>query len=168
MLTSGMFTICPKREVHERVRLVGATHLITMLDPDDHIYKPNVIPIENHLFLKFEDCEFPDNPRAPRIEHCQRILDFGAKLPDDAVTVVHCFAGLCRSTVSGLALWLQKNGVADLAGARAWLSADRPEAMPNLLMAKHFDQLLDLNGQFLDLCQRINDERVALIRSGPD
>jgi predicted protein tyrosine phosphatase len=168
MLALGMFTVCSKSQVHQRVKEVDATHLITMLDPDDHIYKPSTIPIENHLFLKFEDCEFPDNPRAPRIEHCQRILDFGAKFPSDSITVVHCFAGLCRSTTAALALWLQRNGATDLAGARAWLAEDRPQAMPNLLMAKHFDQLLNLNGQFLDLCKRINDERVALIRSGPD
>jgi predicted protein tyrosine phosphatase len=163
-----MFTVCSKSQVHKRVAQVGATHLITMLDPDDRIYKPQSIPIENHLFMRFEDCEFPDNPRAPTLEQCRRILDFGARLPADSVVVVHCFAGLCRSTAAGLALWLQRNGVTDHRGAREWLADDRPQAMPNLLMAQHFDQLLDLNGHLVDLCRRINDDRVQQIQSSPD
>lgn len=161
-----MFTVCSKSQVHKRVNEVDATHLITMLDPDDHIYKPLTIPIENHLFLKFEDCEFSDNPRAPRIEHCQRILDFGKKLPDDAITVVHCFAGMCRSTVAALALHVQKHG--DLDAARVWLAEDRLQAMPNMLMAQHFDSLFGLDGRFVKLCDDINSHRILIVRSSPD
>lgn len=161
-----MFTVCSKSQVHKRVNEVGATHLITMLDPGDHIFKPNTVPIENHLFMLFEDCEFPDNPRAPRIEHCQRILDFGKKIPEDSVTVVHCFAGLCRSTASALALHYQRYG--DLDAARSWLAEDRPQAMPNMLMAKHFDELLALDGKFVKLCDEINSNRILIVRSSPD
>jgi predicted protein tyrosine phosphatase len=161
-----MFTVCSKSQVQDRVSKVDATHVISMLDPDDHMYKPIGIRQEDHLFLKFEDCEFPDNPRAPRIEHCQRILDFGKQLPDDAVTVVHCFAGMCRSTTSALALHVQKHG--DLAAARAWLAEDRPQAMPNMLMAQHFDKLLGCNGKFVKLCDQINSHRILIVRSSPD
>jgi predicted protein tyrosine phosphatase len=161
-----MFKVCSKSQVHKLVNDVSATHLITMLDPDDHIFKPNSIQRENHLFLLFEDEEDPSHPRAPSIEHCQRILDFGKQLPDDAVTVVHCFAGMCRSTASALALHYQKHG--DLAAARAWLAEDRPQAMPNMLMAEYFDKLLGLNGKFLDLCDQINSHRILIIQGSPD
>jgi predicted protein tyrosine phosphatase len=156
-----MFTVCSKSQVHFLVKEINATHLITMLDPDDHIYKPNSILIEDHLFLKFEDEEDENHPRSPTIDHCRRILDFGKALPDDAITVVHCFAGMCRSTAAALALHVQRYG--NLNAARSWLAQDRPQAMPNMLMAQHFDKLLGMNGKFLQLCNEINKHRLIVI-----
>lgn len=103
---------------------------------------------------------------APTKEHCAKILDFGRNLPDDAQVVVHCFAGMCRSTAAGLALHYQRFG--DLRAARTWLAEDRPQALPNMLMARYFDELLDLNGNFLRLCDDINSSRILIVRSAPD
>lgn len=161
-----MFTVCSKSQVYERVKKIDATHLITMLDPDDHMYKPVSIKQENHLFLKFEDEESDEHLLAPTMLHCQRILDFGEKLPDDAITVVHCFAGISRSTAAALALHVQRHH--DIDAARAWLAKDRPQAMPNMLMAQHFDKLLGMNGKFLQLCDQINSNRLIVAQGTLD
>ena len=161
-----MFTVCSKSQVHKRVNVLDATHVVTMLDPGDRLYpRPRVAP-ENHLQLNFEDEEDPSFRDAPTKDHCARILHFGKKLPEDSVVVVHCFAGMCRSTAAGLALHYQRYG--DLDAARAWLAEDRPQALPNRLMARYFDELLDLNGNFLRLCDEINSHRILIVRSSPD
>ena len=35
----------------------------------------------------------------------------------------------------------------------------RPHAMPNSLIAKHVDKLLNLNGEFIQECERVADIR---------
>lgn len=154
--------------VMERVAAVSATHLISMLDPGDRVKRPHSIPGSNHLELWFEDEEDPSHVNAPQIHHCRRILEFGNDLPSDSVIVVHCFAGMCRSTASALALFIQKHGIDSMWHARQWLLEDRPRALPNMLMAEHFDTLLDCNGEFVKLCEHVNDSRVVEIRDSPD
>jgi predicted protein tyrosine phosphatase len=67
--------------------------------------------------------------------------------------VVHCEAGISRSTASALALKIQAHG--GIAGARAWIDHERPHACPNMLLAEFFDNLLDLQGEFIALCDDI-------------
>jgi len=155
------FLVCSKSQVRARVRSFDATHLVTLLDPGDSIYKPSRISPENWLWLRVEDEENSSNANAPTLEHAKQVLEFGHKLPNDARVVIHCFAGVSRSTATGLALWLQSNGVDRLDEAEAWLLAHRERPCPNMLLAQHFDELLNLNGEFVRLCDRIGEGSMA-------
>ena len=154
------FTVCGKSEVKKTAKRFSATHLISTLDQGDRVFRPPRIDAHNHLQLWFEDEEDPAKWGAPTIEHARIILDWSAKLPSDARVVVHCFAGACRSTAVGIALWLQHNGVNRLPEAADWLKADRPRACPNLLLAAHFDQLLGLNGALVPVCDAIGTDSI--------
>jgi predicted protein tyrosine phosphatase len=154
------FTICAKSEVKKTVKRFEATHLCTMLDVGDHVFRPPRILPQNHLKLNFEDEEDPTKWAAPTLAHAETILAWGKTLPSDARVAVHCFAGMCRSTAAGIALWLQANGTDQLAEAGVWLQSVRPQACPNLLMAAHFDQILNLQGELVKLCDHIGAESV--------
>lgn len=147
------FFICNRSQVSRRVRSLQATHLVSLLDPARTMWKPSAIPAENWLWLKFQDQEKPGDFQAPTREHAQHILAWGRQLPHDARVVVHCEAGISRSTASALALKVQAHG--GIAGARAWIDHERPHACPNMLLAEFFDQLLDLQGEFIALCEDI-------------
>jgi predicted protein tyrosine phosphatase len=54
-----------------------------------------------------------------------------------------------------LALWLQANGHTRLEVGAVWLNTVRPDACPNLLLARHFDQIFELDGQLVELCEQI-------------
>lgn len=154
------FTVCGKSEVKKTARRFEATHLITMLDVGDRVYRPHRIEAANHLQLNFEDEEDPGKWAAPTREHAETILGFGRSLPDDSRVVVHCFAGACRSTASALALWLQANGTDRLEEGAAWLKADRPRACPNLLLARYFDDILGMGGTLAEECDRIGADSI--------
>ena len=154
------FTICGKSEVKKIVKRFEATHLCTMLDVGDRVFRPYRIPATNHLQLNFEDEEDPTKWAAPTLSHAETILNWGQALPSDARVVVHCFAGACRSTAAGIALWLQANGTHRLQEAGEWLKTDRPQACPNLLMAEYFDQILNLNGELVKLCDQIGTDSI--------
>ena len=149
------FTVCGKSEVKKTVKRFAATHLVTMLDVGDRVFRPPRIGAASHLQLNFEDEEDPTKWAAPTIDHARTILEFGRSLPGDARVVVHCFAGACRSTASALALWLQANGVDRLGEGAAWLRADRPQACPNLLLARYYDDILGMGGKLVEECDRI-------------
>lgn len=155
------FTVCGKSEVKKTAKRFGATHLITMLDVGDWVFRPPRINPRDHLVLNFEDEEDPAKWAAPTIDHARIILEFGSKLPEDAKVVVHCFAGACRSTASALALWLQANGRDRIDDGVSWLIADRPKACPNMLLAAHFDRLLELDGQLITACDRVGRDSIA-------
>jgi predicted protein tyrosine phosphatase len=108
-----------------------------------------------------EDEENSTCANAPTLAHAQRVIDFGASLPFDARVVVHCYAGVSRSTATGLALWLQSNGTHRLEEAEAWLLAHRERPCPNMLLAEHFDHLLGMNGEFVRLCDQIGEGSMA-------
>jgi predicted protein tyrosine phosphatase len=154
------FIICGKSEVKKTVKRFEATHLCTTLDVGERQFKPPRIPVGNHLHLNFEDEEDATKWSAPTLQHAEAILTWGSQLPVDARVVVHCFAGACRSTAVGIALWLQVNGVHRLQEAGVWLKSVRPQACPNLLLAAHFDQLFDLKGELVTLCDAIGADSV--------
>ena len=154
------FTVCGKSEVKKTAKQFQATHLITMLDVGDRVFRPPRIEPGNHLALNFEDEEDPTRLHAPTREHAETILEFGRNLPEDARVVVHCFAGACRSTASALALWLQANGTNRLEEGSAWLRADRPRACPNLLLARFFDDILGMSGSLVRECDRIGEDSI--------
>lgn len=159
------FTICSKSEVKKTVKQFSATHLISLLDPNDYVYRPPCIPGTNHLQLNFYDEEESFKSHGPRIWHAEAILSFGSRLPLEARVVVHCHAGICRSTAAGLALWLQHNGLDRLDDAEAWLDSVRGNAIPNSLLGSHFDLILGLNGQLNNLISKIsikNTEKLLL------
>ncbi len=160
------FTVCAKSEVKKTAKRFNATHIISLLDPHDHIFRPPAIDPKNHLTLNFLDEENENISFGPKDWHAKSILDFGTRLPHDARVIVHCHAGICRSTSAALALWLQANGLDRLEEAENWLHSVRPIAIPNSLLTKHFDNELNLNGKLINLVSEIsvNNTKRLLIR----
>lgn len=148
--------ICALADVHTRCHVNKHTHLLTLIDEHLNVDSSNLFSVEDHKVLKFDDTEHLDNPRAPTKEICKEILDWGKTLPKDADLLVHCYAGISRSTAATLALMVQDSGCG---GAAIGACIDtivriRPFAFPNRLMTKYFDELLGLNGE---LIQKVNE-----------
>jgi predicted protein tyrosine phosphatase len=154
------FAICSKSEVKKTAKQFGATHLISTLDPGDRVFRPPRILGTHHLQLWFEDEEDPSKLDSPTLAHAETILSFGKRLTSDARCLIHCWAGQCRSTAVGLALWLQSNGTHQVDEAVAWLATVRPESCPNLLLASHFDQLLEMDGELVQVCEKIGTNSI--------
>jgi predicted protein tyrosine phosphatase len=54
------------------------------------------------LLLHFDDVQISAGGRvAPSLEHAEAIVDFARDLPDDSTLLVHCWAGISRSTAAG-------------------------------------------------------------------
>ncbi len=105
MLMPFRTTICGIDELGDHCEL-GVTHVLSILDPDAP--EPPVFGSfgeHSRVELRFNDVieELPDRV-VPGVQHLQEILALGrdltASLATDAHLLVHCHAGVSRSTAA--------------------------------------------------------------------
>jgi len=79
--------------------------------------------------------------RVPSRRDARRVVEFWRKTHEEATGyVVHCWAGVARSTAAALALLYLETGDAD--EAARLLRGVRPQALPNRLFVRQFDSVL--------------------------
>ena len=94
-----MIHVCSLARLYSTVDETGARHIVTLLRLTDRVERPRHIAPENHLVLALDDITAPmDGYIAPGEEHVERLIDFVGGWDRAAPMVVHCFAGISRST----------------------------------------------------------------------
>ena len=145
-----MIHVCSLARLHDTVRETGAHHVVTLIKDISMVHRPASIAPENHLLLDMDDIAEPiEGYVAPGEEHVGDLIRFVRAWPRAAPLVVHCYAGISRSTagafVTVCALNPQRN---EAAIARAIRDAS-PTAMPNIRIVTLADRLLGRDGRML-------------------
>jgi predicted protein tyrosine phosphatase len=86
---------------------------------------------------------------APQRDHVEQLLAFGRRWERTAPLVVHCYAGISRSTATAFAIACALNPDRDEAAIARKLRADSPSAHPNSLIVTHADELLGREGRMV-------------------
>jgi predicted protein tyrosine phosphatase len=146
----------------------GITHVLSVIDHHDidHLQLPKGFDRNNWLWLDMEDIANPDASTAPQKDQVETILAWGSLLPSDARVLVHCYAGISRSTASALALQVQDWGVDCIDLAVEWLLAARPIAVPNPVITAYADQLLAADGRLFAAAENIAKRRLLAAYGG--
>ena len=153
------FHICGRTQLSKTMKKVGATHVLSLTDMDKRPFlRPGFDPA-NWLWLKFEDVIFEQELYAPTKLHVALILEWGLKLPEDAVVVVHCEAGVSRSTAAVLAMMVDQSPD-DIAGCVAKLLEIRPQACPNPLITRFADELIGCDGKLHEAAEKVANEKL--------
>ncbi len=144
-------SICGIAELHEFAGDV--THILGILDPgtpapDGYVHHPKALRDE----FRFYDIVTDETGRSkPTEADVAAILKVGEKLAAQPVQhlLVHCYAGVSRSTASAVTLMAQRNPgrVADIFAA---LGDIRPKAWPNSVIIDHADRMLGLGGTLVE------------------
>ncbi len=145
-----MIFVCPLSKVDETVSRAGAERLVSLLTAGTEMVRPAAIAPENHLFLAMNDIvEAQTGMTMPGEAHVRQLLDFAAGWDRARPLVIHCFAGISRSTASAYivasALAPQRDEV-ELARELRWLS---PSATPNPRLIAVADALLGREGRMI-------------------
>jgi predicted protein tyrosine phosphatase len=144
-------TICGLRELADHREV---THLLSILDPDHpDLEDLEPVPPRQRLTLRFHDVIAPTpGSVSPEPSHVETILEFGRRLPDadPAHLLVHCHAGVSRSTAAMTALLLQAHPDARETDILAHVRSIRPQAWPNSLMIAFADRQLGRGGRLLE------------------
>ena len=129
----------------------GVEAAISILDPAREDLRPRGLTSVPHVLeMAFDDVEVEDSECLfPTLEIAQEIINF-IKQTSAESWLIHCHMGKSRSTACALALLALRSGVAT---AREELLKVAPRATPNVLLAKHFDQICGFNGELLSIAQ---------------
>ena len=94
-----MIHVCSLARLYETVAATGARHVITLLKDTDRVQRPESIAAANHLVLGMDDIAVPmDGYVLPCDDHVGRLIGFVRGWDRTSPLVVHCFAGISRST----------------------------------------------------------------------
>ena len=147
-------TICGLEELADHCE-TGASHVLSILDPDHPV--PQVFGRfgeHDKLELRFHDViEEDPGMEPPSEEDVARILAFGRSLmrepPGQAHLLVHCHAGISRSTAAMTLILAQ--ALPNLPGHDLMQEVlrIRPKAWPNLRMIETGDALLGRKGEII-------------------
>lgn len=148
------YYVCSRNQVARLTSKVGATHILSLLDPGVRPYLHPKTDRNNWLLISCCDLLNENQLNSPKREQVQQILDWGKKLPSDAIVIVHCEAGISRSTAAALALMAQDTDN-DIDTCIKRLIDVRPTACPNPIIAKYADEILNCNGKLYNAANQL-------------
>jgi len=145
-------TFCGKNQVRKVVKRFAATHLLSLVDPNDRMPTPHRILRENHLSVCFDDVESPELSGAPTETDLEAIVAWVDRLPDSARLVIHCTAGVSRSAAVAFGLMCRGH---DIELARDRLLETQPNASPNALVTTLMDRMFNMGGALHDAALQV-------------
>ncbi|MEW6497202.1 MAG: HEAT repeat domain-containing protein [Cyanobacteriota bacterium] len=135
-------------------------HLISIGSPGD---KPpeGFTQVPHQLRLEFDDMAAPeDDPKyaLPTSEDIRKVIDFIPLISQDGGNVlIHCRAGISRSSAVALTLCAVLLGEGKEEEALAHVLEVRPLAVPNLWIVELADEALGREGKLVEVVQRFHD-----------
>jgi predicted protein tyrosine phosphatase len=154
--------ICSLAAIHDVVARTGASHLLTVISGGTQVDRPKSIAEDNHLFLEFNDITAPAQGLVPPSPaHVEKILAFGHSWDRQAPMVVHCWAGVSRSTAAGYILSHALTPDSDPYDLARLLRSRAPWATPNGRMVSFADELLGAKGAMKDAIAAIGRGAMA-------
>ena len=100
-MTRENIYVGPLSAVDVTIDTVGISHLITLINDQTMIRTPATIAPENHLRLAMNDISEPQPGLVPpNGDHICELLDFAIAWERRAPMLIHCWAGISRSTAA--------------------------------------------------------------------
>lgn len=152
--------VCSLSRVAATVAASEASHLVTFLHMP--VERPASIPAERHLYLSMADIVAPSpGLTEPAADHIDRLLAFVGEWDRAKPMVIHCFAGISRSTAGAfvaLCHLLPEVPEADLAKRLRKASA---VATPNARVVEIADGVMGRGGRMIEAVRRIGAGEMA-------
>ena len=151
-----MIHVCSLARLYATVEETGARHVVSLIGDEATLERPLAIEPENHLWLRLHDISAPlDGYIMPDERHIAELLDFVRLWDRRAPLVVHCYAGISRSTASAFASVCALSPHRDEASIAQALRLASPTATPNIRIVSLADRLLDRSGRMVAAIETI-------------
>ncbi len=157
-----MIHICSLAWLHATVHQTGAGHIVTLLKHTDRVERPQHILEENHLVLGMDDISMPmEGYVIPCEDHVNKLICFVRAWDRAKPLVMHCFAGISRSTAGAYVAACALNaGRSELAIAQELRRAS-PTATPNARIVWLADRMLARDGRMVAAIELIGRGMMA-------
>lgn len=157
-----MIHVCSLARLHETVATTGARHVVSLLAHEDNLTRPGTIAPENHLWLQLHDISAPqDGFVAPQTEHVERLIAFVQRWPREQALVIHCYAGVSRSSAAAFVAVCALSPESDERAIAIALRCASPTATPNIRIVAIADQVLVRRGRMVSAVEAIGAGVVA-------
>jgi predicted protein tyrosine phosphatase len=145
-----MIHVCSLAALPDTVKATGASHVLTVMANVAQVQRPESVLEANHLRVQMDDItEQMDGFLAPSDSHIEQVLNFVRGWDRNAPLVVHCYAGISRSTASAFAAACMLNPHRDETSIAQQIRAASPIASPNRLIVSLADRALGREGRML-------------------
>ena len=157
-----MIHVCSLARLHDTVRDTGAGHVVTLIKDISLVHRPASVLAENHLLLDMDDIAEPiEGYVAPAEAHVGDLLRFVRAWDRGAPLVVHCYAGISRSTAGAFVTACALNPGRDEAAIARAIRGSSATAMPNVMLVGHADRILGRQGRMVAAVEALGPGRAA-------
>lgn len=151
-----MLYVCSLAKMPGLVEKVGARHLVSVINSDMEVHRPDCISEENHLFLGMNDIivSMPGFERGSQ-QQVSKLIAFFRNWDRKHPLVLHCWAGVSRSTASAYIASCALNPDMDEDQIAQDLRAASPSATPNQWLVALADDMLNRDGRMVAAIEHI-------------
>jgi len=155
--------VCPLNAVDRLIAEHGPSHVVTLINWELMIETPAGIAPENHLKLGMNDIAAPaDGFIAPGDRHIADLLRFTLAWDRRQPMLIHCWAGISRSTAAAFVALCALNPDADELAVARRLRGASPEATPNARIVALGDGALGRQGRMVEAIAAIGRGELAI------
>jgi predicted protein tyrosine phosphatase len=150
--------VCGLSEVPAIIAARAPSHMVTLLDAASMIETPAGLAAERHLRLSVNDIAEPtEGLILPSEALVQQLLAFGRAWDASAPMIVHCWAGISRSSASAFILACDRNPHVDEKMIAMRMRRAAKHAYPNRRIVALADDILRRHGRMVDAVEAMGD-----------
>jgi len=154
--------VAPLSLVEATVTGARVSHLVTLINGETLIDTPPSIDRARHLRLAMNDiCEPQDGLVVPCANHVADLIQFARDWDQQAPLLIHCWAGISRSTAAAFISLCALNPDADEHGLARALRRASPTAYPNRRLVALADEVLARKGRMSAAVEHIGRGQLA-------
>ncbi len=148
--------VCSLARIDETAHAIGARSMVTLINVGTPVTRPACIPADRHLFIGMSDIAQPlPGHVAPDVEHVETLLSFVRAWDRREPLLVHCWAGVSRSTAAAFVTACALNPARDEKEIASAIRAASPTATPNPRFVAMADGMLGRGGRMVAAVETI-------------
>lgn len=148
--------VCPLSQIPATVRASGARSLLTLVAKGTAVDRPGEIDGSRHLVVPMSDIVLAaEGEILPSERHVADVIEFVRSWDRVAPLVIHCYAGVSRSTAAAFIASCALDETRDERSIADEIRRKSPTATPNALMIAIADRLLQRNGRMVEAVDAI-------------
>ncbi|NWG45545.1 MAG: protein tyrosine phosphatase [Alphaproteobacteria bacterium] len=142
----------------EVARLHRPSHLVSLIDPGTPVLRPDCVTGTCHLTIEIHDITGP-RPGAtpPGLAHVETLVRWLDRWPREDPILIHCFAGVSRSTAAALIALAHHEGPGREADAARRLRRASRTASPNRRLIALADDVLGRDGRLIEAVEAMGE-----------
>jgi predicted protein tyrosine phosphatase len=154
--------VSPLSLVEATVADASVGHLVTLINHDTLVKTPPSIEPERHLRLAMNDITEPHEGLVlPCEAHVADLVEFALRWDRKSPLLIHCWAGISRSTAAALITLCALNPDADELRLAQALRDASPTASPNRRLVQLADEVLQRSGRMIEAVESIGPGEFA-------